>query len=109
MQGFGPDGLGIVTVSSVPGFPRLRERLLPLAAAVAALPDADKARLEDPASNYNVGWSHGKEALEGGRLDKLKGSFYANPCRWGHPHCMNAQPRGPPVDGRRAAPREQGA
>jgi hypothetical protein len=80
-QGFGPDGLGIVTVSGVPGFPALRERLLPLAAALAGLPDAVKAGLEDAASNYNVGWSHGKEALEGGRLDLLKGSFYANPTR----------------------------
>lgn len=80
-QGFGPDGLGIVTVSGVPGFERMRERLLPLAAELAALPDGDKAQLEHAASNYNVGWSHGKEALEGGRLDSMKGSFYANPCR----------------------------
>jgi hypothetical protein len=82
-KGFGPDGLGIVTVSGVPRFPELRGRLLPLAAALAGLPDAVKARLEDAGSNYNVGWSHGKEALEGGRPDLLKGSFYANPCRWG--------------------------
>lgn len=81
-QGFGPDGLGIVTVSGVPGFEPARARLLPLAAALAALPEAARAALEDPASNYNVGWSHGKEALDGGRLDLLKGSFYANPCRW---------------------------
>jgi len=80
-QGFGPDGLGIVTVSGVPDFPALRRRLLPLAAALAALPDGVKSQLEDAASNYNVGWSHGKEALEGGRPDRLKGSFYANPCR----------------------------
>ncbi|GBF96577.1 hypothetical protein Rsub_09160 [Raphidocelis subcapitata] len=80
-EGFGPDGLGIVTVSGVPDFPALRERLLPLTAALAALPDDAKAALEDAASNYNVGWSHGKEALVGGRLDTLKGSFYANPTR----------------------------
>lgn len=34
-QGFGPDGLGIVTVSGCPDFERLREQLLPLAAAFA--------------------------------------------------------------------------
>ena len=81
-QGFGPDGLGIVTVAGVPNYAALRARLLPLAAALAALPGDARARLEDPESNYNVGWSHGKEALDGGRLDLLKGSFYANPCRW---------------------------
>ncbi|KAI8466574.1 MAG: dioxygenase domain-containing protein [Monoraphidium minutum] len=80
-EGFGPNGLGIVTVSGVPGFAAARGRLLPLAAALAGLPAAEKAALEDAGSNYNVGWSHGKEALEGGRLDLLKGSFYANPCR----------------------------
>lgn len=81
-QGFGPDGLGIVSVSGVPDFPALRERLLPLAAALAALPDAARAALEDAASNYNVGWSHGKEALAGGRPDTLKGgcgAFAAGP------------------------------
>lgn len=65
----------------MPGFPAARQRLLPLAAALAALPQAAKARLEDADSNYNVGWSHGKEALDGGKLDSRKGSFYANPCR----------------------------
>lgn len=70
-----------MTVSGVPDFQCLRDRLLPLAAALAALPADVKAQLEDPASNYNVGWSHGKEALESGQLDRWKGSFYANPCR----------------------------
>ena len=38
-----------------------------------------RARCEDPASSYNFGWSHGKEALVGGRPDVHKGSYYANP------------------------------
>jgi hypothetical protein len=35
MQAFGPDGLGLLTVSGIPGFCQLRERLLPLAEAFA--------------------------------------------------------------------------
>ena len=34
-QAYGPDGLGILTVSGVPGFAELRQRLLPLAQAFA--------------------------------------------------------------------------
>ncbi|KAE8443167.1 hypothetical protein EG329_002265 [Mollisiaceae sp. DMI_Dod_QoI] len=33
--------------------------------------------LTNPASHYNVGWSHGKEALKSGQYDTLKGSYYA--------------------------------
>ncbi|THU72824.1 hypothetical protein C4D60_Mb04t16260 [Musa balbisiana] len=49
-EGFGPNGLGIISVSDVPG--------------VARLPDDVKKELEDPESRYNFGWSHGKEKLE---------------------------------------------
>ena len=34
---------------------------------------------EDRASSYSFGWSHGKEAIEDGRADLLKGSYYNNP------------------------------
>ncbi len=44
-----------------------------------ALPAEARARCEDPESSYNFGWSHGKEALAGGRPDVHKGSYYANP------------------------------
>jgi hypothetical protein len=50
-----------------------------LAAQLAALPGAVLASLEDPSSRYSFGWSCGKEVLEGGQPDKMKGSFYANP------------------------------
>lgn len=43
------------------------------------LPPAELARLEDAASRYNIGWSHGREALRDGKPDTHKGSFYANP------------------------------
>ncbi|XP_042422612.1 uncharacterized protein LOC122010218 [Zingiber officinale] len=78
-EGFGPDGLGIISVSDVPGFPLLRQKLLQLAPRVANLPDEVKSELEDPESRYNFGWSHGKEKLESGKADLFKGSFYANP------------------------------
>jgi hypothetical protein len=32
-----------------------------------------------PQSQYQVGWSHGREKLEGNKLDYSKGSYYANP------------------------------
>ena len=35
MQAYGPTGLGILTVSEVPGFTELRQGLLPLAQAFA--------------------------------------------------------------------------
>eukprot|EP00887_Chlorella_sp_A99_P004815 scaffold4.g4815.t1 len=66
-------------VSGVPGFPELRQRLLPLAARMAGLPAEAKARCEDPASLYSFGWSEGKEQLEAQGKDALKGSYYANP------------------------------
>ena len=78
-KGFGPDGLGIITVSGIPDFSALRTALLPLATEFARLPDPVKAGYEDAESKYNVGWSFGKETLQDGRPDAFKGSFYANP------------------------------
>ncbi|KAK9149500.1 hypothetical protein Scep_008257 [Stephania cephalantha] len=76
---FGPNGLGILAVSKVPGFATLRRDLLHLSPRLANLPEEVKKELEDPESRYNFGWSHGKEKLESGKPDMLKGSFYANP------------------------------
>ncbi|KAF6255536.1 hypothetical protein COO60DRAFT_1702779 [Scenedesmus sp. NREL 46B-D3] len=78
-RGFGPDGLGIVTVSGVPDFSAHRDSLLPLAQQFADLPGEVKQSHEHAASSFNVGWSHGKEALRSGIPDTHKGSFYANP------------------------------
>ncbi|KAE9593491.1 putative non-hem dioxygenase domain, isopenicillin N synthase [Lupinus albus] len=78
-QGFGRNGLGIVSVTHVPGYSSLRTNLLHLAPRLASLPKEVKEGLEDPHSRYNFGWSHGKENLESGKPDLLKGSFYANP------------------------------
>ncbi|CAF1856974.1 hypothetical protein HID58_061372 [Brassica napus] len=78
-QGFGPNGLGILTVKDVPGYSALRQNLLRLAPKLAGLPEEVKRELEDSHSRYNFGWSHGKEKLESGKLDMLKGSYYANP------------------------------
>ncbi|KAH7686590.1 Isopenicillin N synthase-like protein [Dioscorea alata] len=60
-------------------FPTLRENLLSLSARVASLPEDVKRDLEDPESSYCLGWSHGREKLESGKLDTFKGSFYGNP------------------------------
>ncbi|XP_070662533.1 uncharacterized protein [Malus domestica] len=72
-----------VTISyselQVPGYSSLRGNLLRLSPRLANLPEEVKKVLEDPHSRYNCGWSHGKEKLESGKPDTLKGSFYANP------------------------------
>ncbi|XP_031488730.1 uncharacterized protein LOC116256490 isoform X2 [Nymphaea colorata] len=78
-DGFGRDGLGIVVVTGVPQLDVLRRNLLHLSVRLASLPEEVKEKLEDPDSRYNFGWSHGKEKVESGKLDMLKGSFYANP------------------------------
>ncbi|KAG8635791.1 uncharacterized protein LOC110602839 [Manihot esculenta] len=78
-EGFGPNGLGILSVTDVPGFSSLRQNLLHLSPRLASLPEEKKKDLEDPNSRYNYGWSHGKEMLESGKPDLFKGSFYANP------------------------------
>ncbi|KAK9901379.1 hypothetical protein WJX75_009476 [Coccomyxa subellipsoidea] len=76
-QAYGPDGLGILTVAGIPTLPELRKELLPLSNQFVRLPDL--ACYEDPPSSYSFGWSHGREAMEDGRADTLKGSYYANP------------------------------
>ncbi|XP_021277639.1 uncharacterized protein LOC110411696 isoform X2 [Herrania umbratica] len=76
-EGFGPNGLGILSITDVPGFATLRRNLLDLAPRLASLPEEVKKELEDPQSSF--GWSHGKEQIESGKQDLLKGSFYANP------------------------------
>ncbi|KAF8716255.1 hypothetical protein HU200_026539 [Digitaria exilis] len=78
-EGFGPRGLGIVSIAGVPGYPELRKRLLRLAPRFVNLPDDAKKELEDPDSRYHIGWSHGKEKHENGGWDTSKGSYFANP------------------------------
>ena len=50
-----------------------RQRLLQLAPQLASLPECVKASFEDPESSFNIGWSHGKEALVDGKKDMMKG------------------------------------
>jgi hypothetical protein len=75
---FGAEGLGLLTVSGVPGVAERRRALLPLARRFALLPEEVKRRYEHAASSFSFGWSHGKEKLQG-RPDVHKGSYYANP------------------------------
>jgi len=65
-------------VTGVPGLLDARAALLPLGAAFASLPAPTREAHERPKAYYAIGWSHGKESLEG-RPDLAKGSFYANP------------------------------
>ena len=76
---YGSDGLGILAVKGVPGLQELRDRLLPMAAQIPALPKEDLETCVVEEACYAVGWSHGKEELTPGVPDLSKGSFYANP------------------------------
>jgi len=71
-------GLGIVSVTDIPGFSEMRQRLLPIAKRLASQPREVLVGLEDEASQYNVGWSFGRELLDG-QVDTRKGSYYGNP------------------------------
>mmetsp|Transcript_302 Transcript_302/g.847 ORF Transcript_302/g.847 Transcript_302/m.847 type:complete len:376 (+) Transcript_302:209-1336(+) len=77
--GSSPDSLGILAVTDVPSFPSLRRRLLPLARTVATLSPEQLSEVTVPEAGYQVGWSHGKERVEGDKFDVGKGSYYANP------------------------------
>jgi hypothetical protein len=77
-EAYNLDGLGILTVSDIPGFAEKREALLPLATRFAKLPQSVLTKLEVPEMNYGIGWSHGRESFQG-VPDYSKGSYYANP------------------------------
>jgi len=64
-EAFGSSGLGIVAVTDVPNFEDLRSRLLPLSHRLANLSNEQLAQVTVPDALYQVGWSHGKEKLEG--------------------------------------------
>jgi len=78
-EAYGFNGIGLLVVKNVPNFVELRQKLLPLGAQFAKLPDSVKDKVTHKASNYSVGWSHGKEILKPGQYDEHKGSYYANP------------------------------
>ncbi|KAL3699582.1 hypothetical protein R1sor_017604 [Riccia sorocarpa] len=79
-KGFGPDGLGIIGITDVPGYPESRKKLLRLAEKLAHLPEESLRKIQDPESGYSFGWSHGAEKFYG-KPDFAKGSFYANVCQ----------------------------
>ena len=71
--------LGIVFISDIPNFQELRKRTLQLTHRLGNLQKEVLEKLEDEQSFYSVGWSHGKERVEGDKLDHSKGSYYFNP------------------------------
>jgi hypothetical protein len=80
-QAFGSSAssMGLIAITDIPSLPALRSKLLPLGRKLASLPAHQLQEITVPESQYQVGWSHGREKLEGDRLDFSKGSFYANP------------------------------
>ena len=80
-KAFGPNGLGILLVNGIPNYEIARRNMLEQSILLADLSSEKLMTLEDRKSNYNIGWSHGKEKIGGGKTDTMKGSFYANPIR----------------------------
>ena len=78
-RAFSSSGLGIIAITDVPNLPEMRLKLLPLAHKLSSLPPNKLQKVTVPTSGYQVGWSHGREKLEGDKFDYSKGSFYANP------------------------------
>ena len=81
-QGFGNNdtSLGILAITDVPKFEELRSKVLRLTYQLGSeTPKEVLEKLEDEKSYYSVGWSHGKERVEGDKFDTGKGSFYFNP------------------------------
>ncbi|EXJ59899.1 hypothetical protein A1O7_04046 [Cladophialophora yegresii CBS 114405] len=86
---FGESSLGILVVNDLPvRYLVLREKLLAYSSYLAHLPERDLDALTDAASHYEIGWSHGKEALSDGAYDTMKGSYYVD-C---HPFFPGAEP-----------------
>lgn len=74
-----PGTLGILIVTDPPEeYHALRTRVLKSSKTLTSLPAEELASLECRESKYLVGWSHGRESLNG-RQDTQKGSFYVNP------------------------------
>lgn len=78
-EAFGESSLGILVVKDLPArYLVLREKLLSYSSYLAQLAEADLDALTDAASQYEIGWSHGKEALKDGQYDTMKGSYYVD-------------------------------
>jgi hypothetical protein len=78
-EAFGESSLGILVVDGLPArYAVLREKLLSYSSYLAQLPQGELDALTDAASHYEIGWSHGKEALKDGQYDTMKGSFYVD-------------------------------
>jgi len=75
---YGEGSLGVIGIRNVPGFEPAKLDVLLQGHSIAHLPSETLKSLEDPASLFNSGWSHGKEKL-GDKPDFAKGSYYFNP------------------------------
>ena len=70
---FFPGGPGIISISNVPGLNEVRQSLYKNIREMIQLPTLEV--LEDKGSNYNIGFSKGREQT-GATRDDFKGSFY---------------------------------
>ena len=73
------NSLGIIAITNIPNLQAIRMKLLPIAEKLATLSNEELSKITAHEAAYQVGWSHGREKLEGDKPDLSKGSFYANP------------------------------
>eukprot|EP00956_Cyclotella_meneghiniana_P038065 scaffold148362_cov36-Cyclotella_meneghiniana.AAC.2 len=67
-----PNSLGIIAITDIPNLSALRLKLLPLAEKIATLPARELEQITAHEAAYQVGWSHGREKLEGDKPDFSK-------------------------------------
>ncbi|ODV98068.1 hypothetical protein PACTADRAFT_36921 [Pachysolen tannophilus NRRL Y-2460] len=77
-RAFGQKSLGIIVVKDLPQeYYELRLKVLSAASILAKLPKHELERMENEEATWLIGWSLGKEKLNG-KPDLFKGSYYIN-------------------------------
>ena len=78
-KSFGKTGSGILLIKNTPNLESIRNNFFTNSQKFINLNDDIKEKYTDMSSNFNFGWSRGKEHLKKNQPDTLKGSFYNNP------------------------------
>jgi isopenicillin N synthase-like dioxygenase len=75
-QAFGKDGLGLIAITNVPGYPEVRKNILKQGFKMANLEQDRLNQLEKPETRYSLGWQKGKSYFNG-KWEAMTASFYA--------------------------------
>jgi isopenicillin N synthase-like dioxygenase len=75
-EAFGLEGLGLIAIKNIPGYPEIRKRILTQGFKMAHFSQDDLKSLEKPETNYSLGWQKGNTYING-QWEALTGSFHA--------------------------------